>query len=224
MSALAVLTGDLVRSSELEREERAGVLRLLEGLPEELKPLLSTSVSALVDVYRGDSWQFFLPRPELVLRVALYIRARLRGQIERIRLDSKIGMGIGEGQLGPGGELSTGDGPAFRYAAEALQGLGRSRRMSISFPNWLDPLLAESYESVVILLDRSAAEWTSKQGQAIYPSLLGHTQVEIAAAWPDGPISQQAVAQHLDRAGWPAIEYALGTFEASIPQILTGQV
>jgi hypothetical protein len=96
--------------------------------------------------------------------------------------------------------------------------------MSISFPSWLDPLLSESYESVVILLDRSASEWTAKQGQAIYPSLMGRTQAEIAAGWHDGPITQQAVAQHLDRAGWTAIDYALGTFEASIPQILTGQI
>ena len=59
-----------------------------------------------------------------------------------------------------------------------------------------------------------------KQAKATSGAILEFTQEEIAAEWFDQEITQQAIAQHLDRAGWSTIEQGIRYFERSIPVVI----
>ena len=66
------------------------------------------------------------------------------------------------------------------------------------------------------LIDVLALDWTVRQAQAVAGALWGWTQERIGESWPQGAISQQAVGQHLDRAGWGGVESALQFFEQTL--------
>jgi hypothetical protein len=75
-------------------------------------------------------------------------------------------------------------------------------------------------KTVIQLMDVLAANWSEKQAQAVMGALQGWTQEKIATTcWPK-PITQQAVAQHLDRAGWHAFESGLLYFEDTLSNLI----
>jgi hypothetical protein len=59
----------------------------------------------------------------------------------------------------------------------------------------------------------------AETGRAIRGALLGQNQKPFGRSWPDAPISQQAVAQHLQRSGWSAVEETLHAFEIACKTI-----
>lgn len=206
---VAVLTGDLVDSSRYPAEVRGRLHGALTEISKELRDLYTATVPFNLDLFRGDSWQLLVAHPETALRLGLYIRAALRAQLRSSDVDTRVAIGIGTVTfLAPDG-VSAGDGPAFRSSGQALDALGRAHRMGFA----ADIDAARSLDTVLKLVDYPATWWTWRQAQAISQALLDRTQEETAAAWPDGPITQQAVAQHLSRAGWHAVDTAVAFFE-----------
>ena len=89
--------------------------------------------------------------------------------------------------------------------------------MRFSFPG---PREEETLDVVVQLVDGLASRWSDRQALAVSGALRGWKQAKIASTCWKQPISQQAVAQHLDRAAWTSIELALGFFERTINGLL----
>lgn len=214
--AVAVLTGDIVRSSLLTGGERDQLLELLSGLPDSLASAFLGSGPYRIDVFRGDSWQLLVPQAALAPRVGLYFRARLRADFEDLRLDSRVGLGIGPADVPADSDLGSADGPAFRLSGQALEALGEGSGMRLEFPSEIDSLLVDSFNVLLRLVDLQIERWTPKQAFAVARALTGLTQQRIAERWPGAPISQQAVAQHLDRAGWHGVERAVEFLERAI--------
>jgi hypothetical protein len=69
---------------------------------------------------------------------------------------------------------------------------------------------------VVRLVDALANDWTAPQARSVLGRLQGWTQAQIAQLWPKA-IAQQAVAKHLEKAHWPALENALAWIEQIPP-------
>jgi hypothetical protein len=90
----AVLTGDLIGSSRFRIQQREEVLSNLKDSFQEIS--LDIIASPFV-VFRGDSFQGVLARPEEALKATLIIRASLlsRFKEKRTRLDARIAIGIG---------------------------------------------------------------------------------------------------------------------------------
>jgi len=67
-------------------------------------------------IFRGDSFQGVLSRPDEALNAALIIRASLLSKFKgkRTRLDSRIAIGIGKIDYLPLDQAGEGDGEAFR--------------------------------------------------------------------------------------------------------------
>jgi hypothetical protein len=102
----------------------------------------------------------------------------------------RLAIGIGPIDFLPQKAISSGDGEAYR----------RSR---------------DAQDVLVRLIDAIARDSTGRQANAVCGAILDWKQVKIASVWFKGAVTQQAVAQHLERAGWNAAAEALAHIEDS---------
>lgn len=217
----AVLTGDVVGSSRLDPDERRLLAERLRAVASRVAGAIGELFPYPLDIHRGDSWQWALKRPELAPRVGLMLRALLRSSFESTRLDTRLSIGVGRITFIPTSGLEGADGEAFRLSGEGLERLTADIRMGIAFPAGLTSRLSASVDIGLALIDIQVQHWTQRQAEAIAGALAGLTQEEIGWEWVRRPVTQQAIAQHLDRAGWDAIERSLGFYERIIAEILS---
>lgn len=210
----AVISGDLVLSESLPAAvRRAMPARLAESVAI-LREEAGITASD-VDIFRGDAWQVIVEAPERAIEAAVVIRASLMAW--QAALDTRAVIGIGRIDSRGDDRVSSGYGEAFTRSGHALDSLPRDRRMAIRFA---DDAVSEMMDGGVHLLDRVVSGWTPAQARAVLGALRGRSQDEIGAAWNDGPISQQAVAQHLQRASWNAVSHWLNASAAFIQHTL----
>jgi len=215
----AVLTGDIVGSSKLETSERKTLHDVLESTSKEIVLQFQGDVPYQPYLFRGDSWQFVVAKSSFTLRIGLYFRTYLKSRMESKRIDTRISMGIGFISFIPPNNLSSGDGEAFRLSGIGLENMDKSSRMTISFPDRFESDIASSIQMIVKLIDLQVKNWTERQSKVVSGALLGYTQKTIAEKLFGNKISQQAVAQHLDRAGWNSIESGINFFEKKLNKI-----
>ncbi len=174
MQNWAVFTGDIVRSTDLGADALQDVFTALENAAQLIAhwPDSGTAFSR----FRGDGWQMALP-PVYALRGALVMRAAVR-QTGKTR-DTRIGVGIGQGQLN-GNDLGSADGPAFLHSGRALDAIRRGPRMAA-------PDGSRALRCALPLADRIAQGWTPKQAQVVFALLT------------PSPPTQEALAQTLNR-------------------------
>jgi len=201
----AVITGDIVDSSKLPKEQRKLLPGLIAKASRDTCKAFPDSVPFEVDVFRGDGWQLLVNDVVNSLRVGLYFRACLRSAAERGRgLDTRVAIGVGRVDF-VRERVSQGDGEAYRLSGRALEDMPRKQRLWLVLPPGKE---AEGLAIVVRLIDVLAQGWTGRQALAVRGALRGWTHEKIAQEWPVS-ISQQAVTKHLDGAQWPALEAAL---------------
>lgn len=208
----AVITGDIVGSEGLDPAERQLLEAVFARASDALRERFGLDrIPYPIDRFRGDSWQLLAVTPEISLRVALYIRAAVRAARERPILDTRLAIGLGTVDFLPDEDVSSGDGEAFRNSGRALDAL-RGRRMDLRLPGEPAPG-GRSLRVIVHLLDTLGSRWTARQARAVQGALLGQTQEQIGEDWAGDTISQQAVGQHLARAGWDSVGEAVEHFE-----------
>jgi len=213
----AVLTGDIVSSSRINQERGNRVLEEILSIEKDIKGRFPTSVHAGVDVFRGDSWQLVVRDPISALRIALYFRAQLRSAAG---MDSRVSVGFGTVDYLPAGEVSTGTGAAYTLSGMGLKDLLKPVRMKLKFTPEQTSSLTRSLDTITGLIDLQVQRWTRKQAAAGAGSLVGLTQEQIALNWKDEPVSQQAISQHLESAGWYQIRESLQFVETVLPEVL----
>lgn len=217
-SFFAVLTGDVVGSRRLEADQRQRLLAVLARAGEELQEAFPQSIPYLPDIFRGDSWQFVSTEPACSLRHGLFFRARVKAGMQSSRVDTRISLGIGTIDFLPPDAPAAGAGQAFNLSGEGLDGMDRHFYFTLRFPPQFESGQAVVLEAVGRLIDRLAQDWTDRQALAVSGALLDLTQARIAEVVFRGELTQQAVAQHLASAGWPAIQSGLEAFEMMISQ------
>ncbi|WP_172326706.1 hypothetical protein [Mangrovicoccus sp. HB161399] len=204
MTGGAVISGDLVGSV------RAG--------PEAVEAAFAALGAAFAEIgrwngsdprltrFRGDGWQAAILPGSGALRAGLLLRARFRAA-EQLP-ETRIAIGFG-GIDRPGSrDLSDADGAAFRNAGHLLDSLPRRRRLAVAAQAAPDGLAAAA-----ALCDALAARWSRAQAEAVALALPpdAPTQAEIGAALG---LTQQAVQDRLDLAGFWALEQAMAWAEA----------
>jgi hypothetical protein len=200
---VAVITADMVNSTRFPSEQTAGWLNQLLA---ELKTDQSIEWALLPEVYRGDSFQGVLRKPEDALRMAILARVIIRSHT--IRTDLRIAIGIGGfDQLTdrPG----TSDGEAFKLSGRLADQV-RNRKAKIAFAlTHPTPVLNSTMDLLETLIDG----WTSAQCEVIHGLLTNKNISQIA---DNLSISQSAVSQRVASAKWWAIESVLSTFPAYV--------
>lgn len=199
---IAVLTGDIVASTSMPTERQEAVMEALRGAASRAARWHGSDLRFTRQ--KGDGWQACLARPELAPRTALYFQAALRELGKDVA--TRISIGLGAAELGPGQDLNSATGSAFIASGRGLEDLEGAELIRHSAGG----ALAAS----VRLADHISQGWTSAQARAIHPMLdplaeLRHSDVARSLG-----ISRQAVTQALDSAGFAALSQALAMIEA----------
>lgn len=211
----AVLTGDVVGSSKLDKASRQELPAALKKASQAARSLYGKAVPLDADVFRGDSWQLIVTDAKLGLRAAVFFRAHLHANSPDVGLDTRIAIGIGTINFVPKGQVSQGDGPAFRESGKVLETMPKSRRLVLSLAETKTPA---GIAPVIGLMDAVMERWTEKQSLAVTGMLQGLPQSQIAGLWTP-PVKQPVVARHLRQAGWEAVESGLAYVENTLNEL-----
>lgn len=213
----AVISGDFIKFSPLSAENRKALYHLVVDGGHRLNQVFGDAVPEPVDVFRGDGWQMFVAEPAAALRVGLYFRAFIRAHAPVRQADVRMAIGVGAVDYVPPGNVSGGDGAAFRRSGKLLESMAAPGSGTLRFA--MDgKAVTRAIDGMLVLAGDVAGRWTPSQARAVMGALAGMTRQQIAAAW-NKPISYQAVGMHLKRAGWPAIHHAVAVFEETISKL-----
>ncbi len=215
----AVITGDIINSSKLDPDEWEKLHSIMIETSRQLRASFKDIMPLDVDIFRGDSWQMLVLDPPRSLRISLLYRGLVRAKMELPHLDMRMAIAVGRVDFMPRNRVSQGHGEAFQLSGQALDSLHGARWGNMCFAG-SDEGEAAPLDIIVRLIDAIAGRWTVKQALAVSGALKGMRQEEIAEkGWPR-KITQQAVAQHLRRAGWYAVERGVVFFEDRLRQLI----
>ena len=117
----AILTGDIIGSSQLQEGDRKKLHQVMTDGSFYVRKYFGDSIPLDVDVFRGDSWQMLVSDPVKSLRIGLYYRAFIRARMQFNKIDTRLSIALGRIDFIPGERVSSGDGEAYRRSGEALE-------------------------------------------------------------------------------------------------------
>lgn len=188
---IAVLTGDLVGSTQLSNAQLSAAFRLVNAASPER-----------VSRNRGDGWQVALTQPETALRVALRIRAALCGADPAFI--TRISIATGPSHQPIPDDLNEATGDVFVASGRALDDLPNGVTLAFAAGGAL--------AAVARLADHISTGWTPAQAAAMYLALAPEPQTRAEIGDALGK-SRQAVDQALSAAGYKALSDALKLIE-----------
>lgn len=165
MEIKGVITGDIIRSSQIKPEFRGDLLTCLTTMGDDLQCISPFRM----ELYRGDSFQLLVEDPTQAIKIAILLRAGLiyhTPNKEYGMWDAKVSIGIGSIDF-ISDSIVTSDGEAFMYSGRQLDGMGKDR-LSIQTP-WQD--VNEELGVSTAFVDDIITRWSSKQAGMIYLSL-----------------------------------------------------
>lgn len=212
----AVITGDVVASTDLDEQGRIQLPSAIKRAYEEIRYQRERTLPYDVAVFSGDSWQIYAEDPSVGLLAAIYLRARLREELE---VEVRSVLAIDTVDFVTQEAISESDGPAFRRSGRALSELSKDDHFQLVLPPTVepDPALALASDGISDLVDLVARGWTPSQAQSVAQMLLRYPdevrQQQIAEQWRPYAISQPAVNKHLRNGGWQWILRALDRYD-----------
>jgi hypothetical protein len=204
MTVGAVLTGDIVNSTQLSPTQEKG---LLKGLAKFLK-------GSPHEFYRGDSFQVFVNEPSKALRLALVCRVVAiditTKEESTIRGDIRIGIGIGE-VSSPVRTPGSAKGEAFLLSGRELDELQKTeRRLAIRCSNKIADI---GLQTMADYLDNIFGGMTGKQADVIVELLQGTTQQQLSVSREK---AKSTISELANAGRWPEIERILQQYEQLI--------
>jgi hypothetical protein len=208
-SDLAVLTGDIIRSTRLPPDALDAAMRTLAEAAREMSGW-EGGRNARFSRFRGDGWQCLAPAPPLALRAVLFLRAHLRA-LDR-DVDTRISVGIGPASLPEAGDLAAATGQAFEISGRGLDKMARVQQLAIGWaaPPPAGPVIG----AVFALADEISRLWTPRQAEVLVETFSPGDEPQEALAAQHG-VSQQAIAKRLSAGGDWALRRALAAVEAT---------
>ncbi|QQS37633.1 MAG: hypothetical protein IPM56_06685 [Ignavibacteriales bacterium] len=191
----SVITGDIVKSSKLPVDKHKMLIKVLRNCSAELPVVFPGVLKYEPELFRGDSWQLLIQKPETALSVALFYRAYLKAKMQIDSIDARMAISFGTVDIAAS---VSGTGEAYKISGKALDKKGR-RKMKFVSGAISNP---EQIDLIVQNTDFISSRWTSRQSKIILLAIQNKNQKDIARKLR---ITQQAVSQHLDSAGWTVV-------------------
>jgi len=204
----AILTGDIVNSTQLLLEEGTKLVTVL-GLFLAHNPH---------EFYRGDSFQAYIKKPDEALRLALACRCLAIGITEARREDTasiadvRISIGIGEVPTSLK-SLGVARGEAFLLSGRQFDSLRETGRRLAIRCNDNEPIANIGFEVMTDYLDSICRKMTPTQANLIVELLRGTSQQQYANTFQK---SKSTVSQLANAGRWPEIEKVLKQYEQLI--------
>ncbi|MGJ8626764.1 MAG: hypothetical protein ACSHXB_07385 [Sulfitobacter sp.] len=187
MTEWAVLTGDIVKSSDMTSDE---LTRTFKGLQDAAQVIESWQDAPVYFTrFRGDGWQIVV-KPALCLRALSALRAAVRRSGKGF--ETRIGIGLGTAVIHDG-DLAGAEGPAFVRSGHALDQMKRGSLLAA-------PDAPQALRVTLPLVDHIIKGWTVRQADIAYLMLTleGPTQADVADLLN---LTQQTVQQQIDSSG-----------------------
>lgn len=202
----AVITGDLVKSRKLEHDDMDAVIGSLKETFDKInKQFLDNQ--GLFEIFRGDSFQGVIPKPEKALLISFILRARLRAYtplsdkkenkiagkpILNAFTDARIAVGIGSVSSRKD-KVTESQGEAFERSGHLFDRLKKNGQRLGAVTPWSG--VNEELEVECSLADAVIDRWTPSTAEAVFYHLLyNENQSELAKRFS---ISQPALRKRL---------------------------
>lgn len=205
---VAIITGDLARSSSLPQGEITRAMRALSDLFETEQHWVGENFTR----QSGDGWQVVVPNFEGAIRSTLTMRATLRSLGPEF--EAYFSIAVGDLLSAPPTNLNDTNEQIFVKSGRELQILKeRAQKDGVMVCHWSWGGAA----SVAVLADHISQKWTPPQAAAmrIYLNPFSDEITYTEAAERLG-ISRQAVTKSLKAAGKDAILKSLFILEAAL--------
>jgi hypothetical protein len=204
-SPIAVLTGDLVRSSSLTPHELARARAAVHHAGDDIAPWSPNGVLAPVEFFRGDAWQVAIAEPRFFLRAAIYVRARLRS--ENQQFDSRIGVGLGNFDQIDAKRTSLSTGDAFTISGRMLDALAGAAGIGVGLAPPLDRRVGWT-QPLCGLCSAVVNHWTERQAELVC-RMLGPRKVAQIELAEQLDIAKQTVSKALAAADFAPLSAAI---------------
>lgn len=213
MKTIAILSGDIIASSDLNKEQR----KVLEDvLWTELRRLSGGDEN--FSIQRGDAFQFKATEPVQALAIAIELRCILKSKLQqdgKALSDARISIGIGSEDL-KGRTVSSSDGEAYR-----LSGLGLDQQkddgVNLKISTGQE-IFNKAWEPLSFLIDEHISNWSAFQAEAVLLRLAGETYESMATHLG---INTSAAFKRIESARWTGVKKALHFFEYMMEKIKT---
>lgn len=206
MSMRAVLTGDIVNSTRLEKLEEKKLQRILLQILHAYKH----------EFYRGDSFQVYFKKAEEGLRIALLCRTAAIGLSDKkndVSFDMRIALGIGKVDTVVR-SLKTAKGEAFILSGRALDEIAKTNTKLAIVTT--DALAKEGLRVISDYINAIFNTMTAKQAEVMFELLKGRTQFEVARKLKK---TKSTISQHVSAGRWPEIDRLLMQYENIVRQL-----
>jgi hypothetical protein len=210
----AVITGDIVNSSNLNSIERDKVLNFIKTIFKQIETdedkILEIKENFVIT--RGDSFQIVIKTVNRALKYIILLRAGLRGLLSKDvsqLCDARISLGIGTVSYW-GRNISESDGDAFRFSGRAFDNKKNKGRLVLKT---YDEDFDDEINVYFTLINSIISDWTSSRAQIVYEKILESKQVNIVMKTG---ISASAISKRLNSAHWNSVELLLNRFEKII--------
>lgn len=222
---VAVLTADLIDSSQYKDEVLEKVLNSLKKEFDQIKNDYGID-NVRFNIYRGDSFQGVLKKPEEALHVALQIKAAVNSiHLKETRkhkayskiADFKMAIGIGTQDL-EREAIAESNGQAYQFSGRTLDDMkAESRKTRLKTT---DENVDDEMNTSFLLLDTITDKWSTASAEVVYYLLRGLKEREVAEILS---ISQSAVNQRKQAAGWDAVSGLLNRYREVIKTHIHGK-
>lgn len=202
---VAVLTGDLVASTSLGSSDLNQIVGRIQSMAATVSGWPENGHDHFTR-FRGDGWQFLVPRASYALRALICVHAALR-TVEGYPA-SRIAIGLGSIEPVDANDLSAASGSALIASVQALDDIEKTRLFTISGEG-VSPL----HHAVLDLVEEQVSRWTPEQAEATNWFLSPRKPTLKSIADSLG-ISSQAVHARLKGAGAHALRRAVEAWEA----------
>lgn len=197
---IAVLTGDIIRSTDLSAEELSRVMAVLKQAAGEIAEWQNEDT--LFTRFSGDGWKLVLANTMFVLRATMYLRACLRR--EGKMYSTRIVAGIGEGGT-DSHDLNEASGPVFVETGRALEDMPSRHELLFASCDF-------KMKAIFELADSMSRRWTVGQARSIVLMLGPFSPTHKHVAYEIG-IKRQSVSDALESSHYWALESALANIE-----------
>ncbi len=200
MAIQAVLTGDIVNSTRLEKVAEKKMLKHLKNL----------LAAYQFEFYRGDSFQVYFKDATTALQTALLCRTAAISIAEdyaSVPSDIRVSIGIGKvkktfATLGEARE------EPFILSGRAFDTLSKNNtRLVIASSN---VLASQGFDIMADYINSIFNNMTGKQAGVIFELLKEEAQESVATKLKK---SKSTISQHANAGGWPQIEKLIAQYK-----------
>lgn len=199
----AVLTGDLIASTQAGPEAVDGAMAVLEGIARHEAQISGLDIR--FDRFRGDGWQMYCPEAARVFRLTVLVLANLHSRPKLAQ--TRLAVATGEVATLPQAGLASASGEVFSISGQLLDGMTTQRLVGFgqaAEARWQKPIF--SY------LEWQSSRWSPEQAEAVSLAFRQKPPAPRSIAAALG-ISRQAAMARLDGAGYWPLAAAAAAFQ-----------